>query len=1383
MAEKLADFVIISALQEELEALLEKFPSAKRLPPSNKDVRIYYQVDLPVTFSDGTTGTYRLVFLSQLGMGRVQAASAANDAIKQWHPHYMLLVGIAGGITEAGVQRGDVLISDQIVDYELQKLTPNGEEIRWEVHRADARLLETVRHLGENWRRLIKKRRPSPGRPKRSIGPMATGDKVIAVKDVLDCYRDIWPKLIGIEMEAGGVASAVYQSVDQPGFLMVRGVSDLADEHKDDTWRSYACHAAAAYVLALLQSGPVPFSKQEEGGNLHRDHQDHITPREVSHKYLRWLEETTVTFLVPGLGVRLPIEQAWIHLQALGDTVEVARPSTLAEKIAYYHEWERLSYHEHAYPAQDVTEFGHRVVVIGGPGAGKSTLCQRTAHLLARSGERILRVRLPFVAQRCFTDGESIDQAILSVATAGSGIQPQVLMSAFNAPDCLLADGLDECGAYIVGIAEQLRAWAYARPHTRVVVATRPIGYDRAFFDDWKHVELLPLGTDHIEDHVRNILMHVETDRAKLERKIRQFQSQIKTNRIASMAARSPLLLGFLVQLAHHGIAFARHRAALYEQVLTLWYQMPPKERSITASEPGAAFAHEVLNRAGWLLHQASPQPGGRSGREMIDALASQLCDNGQSLLAAKEKVERCLAFWQERGVLELLQVGHEDAYTFIHATLGEYAAGRYLATCDDSKIRTHLEKVRHDARWRETLLLAAGAGKANIIAEHLLTLDRENDPVATESLLAAAALAESAHTSPALAAEVAKRITNRLCSAIPLVAYESAQNSTGLVALLTEEMKPLLHPLLRHPQLWTRLTALRLSLAAGDSVVDYDALEAFFDDWLAPKDASELGESPPPQTTQDIRKYILGRREPWGTFNEVLALGAEALVRVRPGKETATRLERLARLHGGINDSALNALLQGLKRLGHADIADQIWKEYMVGINDIHWDSITKKYRQADQALLEAVLRVTGAAPSTEGNQRRPIALSMLIQALQLPQCGVEDWFVLDERQDLAAVDVVLAGTIVALDLDQTEVAIDAAWALVRITDTLQARDADTALLSLLPQLPVEPDWERAVKGANLSPSDLVRALRHPSHAIAISAAQLLAAGAGGPDAPSLLEDVLEQGDDFALQMVALAARSVWGKKAFAKLLHRLNSPLSRGCRWLLRELPHVSDGQTDEQMREVLIHGLAAADPQVAIAAAETLQSLSDTFLEPGLLGMQVAFTLWSTRGDYCEKHQRYFRGACCDRVPLCPRAAILKLRVRFSALKLPELLDACRDPHSNVRTVATQEATRVLASQPEDIAEVVDDVAKGHHPASVLEAILSMPATALISSQEALINLFSAESAVIRRIVVRKAATATWLSKEQAVNAAQVALKDSDLTVRNLAVDTLRSLRRSS
>jgi nucleoside phosphorylase len=99
------------------------------------------------------------------------------------------------------------------------------------------------------------------GDPQRKVGPIATGDKVVAFKDVLDRYRNGWPKLLGVEMEAGGVASACFQANPAPGFFMVRSVSDLADAQKDSStvrkWRPYACAAAAAYTIGLLKHGPV----------------------------------------------------------------------------------------------------------------------------------------------------------------------------------------------------------------------------------------------------------------------------------------------------------------------------------------------------------------------------------------------------------------------------------------------------------------------------------------------------------------------------------------------------------------------------------------------------------------------------------------------------------------------------------------------------------------------------------------------------------------------------------------------------------------------------------------------------------------------------------------------------------------------------------------------------------------------------------------------------------------------------------------------------------------------------------------------------------------------------------------------------------------------
>jgi hypothetical protein len=116
--------------------------------------------------------------------------------------------------------------------------------------------------LGNAWLDLLEVKRPSDeGEPTVHFGTILTGDKVDAIGHTGQ-YMAQWPKAIGVEMEAGGVAAVAFQAADQPGFLMVRGVSDLADRDKDSRlvrgWRSYACDVAASWAVAFLRSAPVP---------------------------------------------------------------------------------------------------------------------------------------------------------------------------------------------------------------------------------------------------------------------------------------------------------------------------------------------------------------------------------------------------------------------------------------------------------------------------------------------------------------------------------------------------------------------------------------------------------------------------------------------------------------------------------------------------------------------------------------------------------------------------------------------------------------------------------------------------------------------------------------------------------------------------------------------------------------------------------------------------------------------------------------------------------------------------------------------------------------------------------------------------------------------
>jgi nucleoside phosphorylase len=257
-----ADFVIITALEEERDAVLTHLPGNRRIMPSAADIRTYRFARIPVNFPDGSVGKYGVAVLSLISMGRVEASLATSDAIRRWAPRYVLMVGIAGGIADEGVNVGDVLISSQIIDYELQKVKAETESVRYSAHRADPRLLDAAQNMtNSEWRTEITVARPGDGQPRRLVGPVATGDKVVARKALLDKLRADWPKLIGIEMEAGGAAAAAFQSARSPGFFMIRGVSDLADEHKGDDWREYACDVAAAYTIALLKNGPVSLKR------------------------------------------------------------------------------------------------------------------------------------------------------------------------------------------------------------------------------------------------------------------------------------------------------------------------------------------------------------------------------------------------------------------------------------------------------------------------------------------------------------------------------------------------------------------------------------------------------------------------------------------------------------------------------------------------------------------------------------------------------------------------------------------------------------------------------------------------------------------------------------------------------------------------------------------------------------------------------------------------------------------------------------------------------------------------------------------------------------------------------------------------------------------
>ncbi|KAL2812481.1 hypothetical protein BJX63DRAFT_242411 [Aspergillus granulosus] len=95
------------------------------------------------------------------------------------------------------------------------------------------------------------KTRPArtPGQPKVHYGLIASGNQVMRDSRTRDEIAKNHNNVLCFEMEAAGVAHA-------DSALVIRGICDYADSHKNKLWQGYAAAAAAAYAKELVSAMP-----------------------------------------------------------------------------------------------------------------------------------------------------------------------------------------------------------------------------------------------------------------------------------------------------------------------------------------------------------------------------------------------------------------------------------------------------------------------------------------------------------------------------------------------------------------------------------------------------------------------------------------------------------------------------------------------------------------------------------------------------------------------------------------------------------------------------------------------------------------------------------------------------------------------------------------------------------------------------------------------------------------------------------------------------------------------------------------------------------------------------------------------------------------------
>lgn len=287
----------ICALPLERAAAEQIFDDEHEAPPADEND--------PNIYTLGKIGDHNVV-LACLPPGQIAIASAAIAAnqmkLKFTAIRFGLMVGIGGGVpnSEKDIRLGDVVISQPssthggVVQYDLGKKTPSGFERTGQLNAPPSVLLNALGKLQSNHlrdRNTISKHLASfNGFPKFTkpqsedllfqpsynhnksgtcnkkkviIRPPRESDEIIihygtiasgslVIKDALT--RDKFSAELGgilcFEMEAAGL-------MNNFPCLIIRGICDYADTHKNKHWQNYSAAVAAATAKEILSVIPT----------------------------------------------------------------------------------------------------------------------------------------------------------------------------------------------------------------------------------------------------------------------------------------------------------------------------------------------------------------------------------------------------------------------------------------------------------------------------------------------------------------------------------------------------------------------------------------------------------------------------------------------------------------------------------------------------------------------------------------------------------------------------------------------------------------------------------------------------------------------------------------------------------------------------------------------------------------------------------------------------------------------------------------------------------------------------------------------------------------------------------------------------------------------
>ncbi|MEM6456766.1 MAG: metallophosphoesterase, partial [Acidobacteriota bacterium] len=405
-----------------------------------------------------------------------------------------------------------------------------------------------------------------------------------------------------------------------------------------------------------------------------------------------------------------------------------------------------------------------RMVVLGDPGSGKTTLTKYVAALVAGDhaidgldvDTNLLPLLLPFREFVNAAENGQLSLVDFLVHQARETLQMRVDETFFD--DALdtgnavvLLDGLDEVGSEGAREAavQKVRAFLGQHPRVPALVTSRIAGYDRAPLPkDYDELRLEPFDDDTLQHFVR-IWYTSQEDRAdERARKIADLQAALQIRPRVRELARNPLLATLIALVHRYEATLPGERAALYDKVVETLLKTWPAQAGRSFPELDADLQRAELETLALQLQEGrearrKETKGKDEGIVLARAaLIDQLFRNLRVRMSGREdeSLRGMIARWVDylvegTGVLVEQTPG---VFAFFHLSLLEYLAA--CALLRDKRAAQRIGEHFHLQTWRETCLLAIGsqATDAAFLDDVFKAIDRTKHPQRWSFLLRA---------------------------------------------------------------------------------------------------------------------------------------------------------------------------------------------------------------------------------------------------------------------------------------------------------------------------------------------------------------------------------------------------------------------------------------------------------------------------------------------------------------------------------------------------------------------------------------------------------------------------------------------------------------------